>query len=120
MGLFDAFRKKPWEKRADEAYKRAMREDLEVYSGMRVEVTSSDGRVFLVARLLELRGDRAQLEPGFGIQVDVRAWGGQEALYAGLGFQPSAQARRGLPMHICLTNQMEITDRMFHQGDDKE
>ena len=64
MGLFDAFRKKPWEKRADEAYKRAMREDLEVYSGMRVEVTSSDGRVFLVARLLELRGDRAQLEPG--------------------------------------------------------
>lgn len=64
MGLFDAFRKKPWEKRADEAYKRAMREDLEVYSGMRVEVTSSDGRIFLVARLLELRGDRAQLEPG--------------------------------------------------------
>lgn len=72
----------------------------------------------IMAKMLDFL--RAQLEPGFGIQVDVRAWGGQEALYAGLGFQPSAQARRGLPMHICLTNQMEITDRMFHQGDDKE
>ena len=64
MGLFDAFRKSPKERRAEEAHKRAMREDLEVYSGMRVEVTSGDGRVFLVAKLLELRGDRAQLEPG--------------------------------------------------------
>lgn len=64
MGLFDAFRKNPKEKRAEEAHKRAMREDLDVYSGMRVEVTSGDGRIFLVAKLLELRGDRAQLEPG--------------------------------------------------------
>lgn len=64
MGLFDAFRKSPKERRAEEARKRAMREDLEVYSGMRVEVTSGDGRVFLVGKLLDLRGDRAQLEPG--------------------------------------------------------
>lgn len=64
MGLFDAFRKSAREKRVEQAHKRAMKEDLEVYSGMRVEVTSGDGRVFLVARLLELRGDRAQLEPG--------------------------------------------------------
>ena len=64
MGLFDKFWKSPKEKRAEEAHKRAMREDLDVYSGMRVEVTSGDGRVFLVAKLLELRGDRAQLEPG--------------------------------------------------------
>lgn len=64
MGLFDAFRKSPKERRVEEAHKRAMREDLEVYSGMRVEVTSGDSRIFLVARLLELRGDRAQLEPG--------------------------------------------------------
>ena len=64
MGLFDAFRKSPKERRAEQAHRRAMREDLEVYSGMRVEVTSGDGRVFLVAKLLELRGDRAQLEPG--------------------------------------------------------
>lgn len=64
MGLFDAFRKSPRERRAAEAQKRAMNEDLEVYAGMRVEVTSGDGRIFLVAKLLELRGDRAQLEPG--------------------------------------------------------
>ncbi len=64
MGLFDAFRKSPKERQAEEAHRRAMREDLEVYSGMRVEVTSGDGRVFVVARLLELRGDRAQLETG--------------------------------------------------------
>lgn len=64
MGLFDAFRKSPSEKRAEETHKRAMREDLEVYSGMRVEVTSRDGRIFLVAKLVDLRGDRAQLEPG--------------------------------------------------------
>ena len=64
MGLFDAFRKSPREKRAEEAHKRALKEDMEVYSGMRVEATSEDGRVFFVARLLELRGDRAQLEPG--------------------------------------------------------
>lgn len=64
MGLFDAFRKSPKEKRTEEAHKRAMKEDMEVYSGMRVEATSEDGRVFFVARLLDLRGDRAQLEPG--------------------------------------------------------
>lgn len=64
MGLFDAFRKSPKEKRVEEAHKRAMKMDAEVYSGMRVEATSEDGRVFFVARMLELRGDRAQLEPG--------------------------------------------------------
>lgn len=64
MGLFDAFRKSSKERRVEEAHKRALKEELEVYSGMRVEATSKDGRVFFVARLLELRGDRAQLEPG--------------------------------------------------------
>ena len=73
MGLFDAFRKSPKEKRVEESRKRAMKEDLEVYSGMRVEVTSGDGRVFLVAKLLELRGDRAQLEPGADGSLMVRS-----------------------------------------------
>lgn len=63
MGLFDVFRKTPQERRAEEARRRAAQEDLEVYSGMRVEVTSGDGRIFLVAKLLDLRGDRARLEP---------------------------------------------------------
>lgn len=69
----------------------------------------------LVGRLLDFL--RGRLQPGFGIQVDVRAWGRQEAVYAGMGFQPSVRERRGLPMHICLTDQIEITDGMVRQGD---
>ena len=66
----------------EEAHRRAMKEDLEVYSGMRVEVTSGDSRIFLVARLLELRGDRAQLEPGAevldGLTISRNSIGGAE------------------------------------------
>lgn len=51
------------ERRAEESRRRAQKEDLEIYSGMRVEVASEDKRVFLTAQLVELRGDRAQLEP---------------------------------------------------------
>ena len=56
-----------------------------------------------------------QLHPGFGIQVDVRAWGNQETLYRELGFEVSAQERRGVPMQICLTEQIELTDARFQQ-----
>lgn len=73
MGLFDMFKKSPKEQRIEDSRKRAMKEDLEVYSGMRVEVTSGDGRVFLVAKLLDLRGDRAQLEPGADGSLMVRS-----------------------------------------------
>ena len=41
-----------------------------------------------------------QLHPGFGIQVDVRAWGNQKTLYRELGFEISTQERRGIPMQI--------------------
>lgn len=75
MGLFDAFRKSPKERRTEEAQKRAQRDDLDVYSGMRVEVTSGDRRIFLVAKLLELRGDRAELEPG--ANGSLLAWSDQ-------------------------------------------
>ena len=56
-----------------------------------------------------------QLRPGFGIQVDVRAWGNQETLYRELGFEISTQERRGVPMQICLTEQIELTDTKFQQ-----
>jgi Acetyltransferases len=58
---------------------------------------------------------RAKLKPGFGIQVDVNAWNNQEQFYEDLGFQVSTPQRRGVPMHICLTNQIELTDTMFKQ-----
>ena len=64
MGLFGLFGKSPKQREEEESQRRAREEDLEVYSGMRVEVTSDDGRMFLVAVLTGLRGDRAQLEPG--------------------------------------------------------
>lgn len=57
----------------------------------------------------------AKLKPGFGIQVDVKAWNNQEQFYKSLGFQVSTPQRRGVPMHICLTNQIELTDAMFRQ-----
>ena len=67
----------------------------------------------LVRQILNFLQDR--LHPGFGIQVDVRAWGDQEILYRKLGFEVSAQERRGVPMHICLTEQIELTDARFRQ-----
>lgn len=58
---------------------------------------------------------RDKLKPGFGIQVDVKVWKNQEQLYENLGFQVSAPQQRGVSMHICLTDQIELTDAMFKQ-----
>ena len=67
----------------------------------------------LITRLLDfLRGG---LKPGFGIQVDVKVWDNREAIYENLGFQISTHERRGVPMHICLTDQIELTDAEFKQ-----
>lgn len=67
----------------------------------------------IIRRILGFLQD--QLRPGFGIQVDVRAWGNQETLYRELGFEISTQERRGIPMQICLTEQIELTDIRFQQ-----
>lgn len=72
----------------------------------------------MVSRILDFL--RGRLKPGYGIQVDVKAWGRQEALYQEMGFQISTQERRGVPMHLCLTDQIEITDAKYKQGDYKE
>lgn len=60
MGLLGLFGKGS-KQREEEARLRA--EDLEIYSGMKVEVASDDGRMFMFATLTGLRGDRAQLKP---------------------------------------------------------
>ncbi|MDE6599936.1 MAG: GNAT family N-acetyltransferase, partial [Oscillospiraceae bacterium] len=67
----------------------------------------------LITRLLDFL--RSKLKPGFGIQVDVKVWDSREALYESLGFQLSMQERRGTPMHICLTDRIELTDAGFKQ-----
>ena len=63
---------------------------------------------------------RSKLKPGFGIQVDVYVESDQKALYESLGFQPITLENRGIPMQICLTEQIELTDKMFNQMDYKE
>lgn len=67
----------------------------------------------LITRLLDFL--RNKLEPGFGIQVDIKAWDQRQTFYEELGFQLSTYERRGIPMHICLTNQIELTDAKFRQ-----
>lgn len=63
MGLFGLLRKSPKQQEEEASRRQAATEDLEIYQGMRVEVHSKDGRMFLAGRLTALRGDRAQLEP---------------------------------------------------------
>lgn len=67
----------------------------------------------MVTQLLDFL--RSKLMPGFGIQVDIKALNHQEAFYESLGFQISTRERRGIPMHICLTDQIELTDAKFKQ-----
>jgi GNAT superfamily N-acetyltransferase len=64
---------------------------------------------------------RKKLKSGYGIQLNIRAWNEKQiALYESLGFQISTPEKRGVPMHICLTDQIELTDKMFKQMDFKE
>jgi len=59
---------------------------------------------------------RNKLKPGYGIQLDINAWSDKQiTLYESLGFQVSTPEKRGIPMHICLTDQIELTDKMFNQ-----
>lgn len=58
---------------------------------------------------------KTKLKPGFGIQVDIKAWAGQQEICTKLGFILSTPERRGVPMHICLTEQIELTDKLYKQ-----
>ncbi len=58
---------------------------------------------------------RGKLKPGFGIQVEIYVQSGQEETYENSGFNLITPENRGVPMQICLTDQIELTDRMFKQ-----
>lgn len=60
MGLLDLFRKRAQESPAS-VVKPDPIEDLEAYSGMRVEVTTFEGCLLFVAKLQRLRGGMAEL-----------------------------------------------------------
>lgn len=59
---------------------------------------------------------KQKLRPGYGIQVDIKAWSKQKSSLESLDFKESFVQFRGLPMHICLTEQIEVTDKGFKQG----
>lgn len=60
MKLFHLFGRKT-EVPAQEPEKESGGEELDIYSGMRVEVTASDGRMLFVAKLMGLHGNQAEL-----------------------------------------------------------
>lgn len=61
MKLFGLWGKRAKEAPAKESEKAADEESLDIYSGMRVEVTTTDGRMLFVAKLMGLHGDKAEL-----------------------------------------------------------
>lgn len=60
MGLLDIFKRRSQEEPAA-SETAADVEALEIYSGMRVEVTTFDGRMLFVAKLMGIRGSEAEL-----------------------------------------------------------
>jgi GNAT superfamily N-acetyltransferase len=68
-------------------------------------------------RLLSMILDflREQLEPGYGIQIDIKGWDGQLEALRTIGFIESSIEKRGQSMHFCLTKEIELTDKKFKQ-----
>lgn len=60
MGLLDVFKRKTKEQPYQER-EGADEEEIEIYSGMRVEVTTDAGELLFVAKLLGIHGTRAEL-----------------------------------------------------------
>lgn len=84
LGLFGKSRR---ERETEAALKRAHIEDLEVFSGMRVEVTVEDSKLFLMAVLVGLRGDRAYLKPLSDSSLMLRSDGPFEVTMRGFSGQ---------------------------------
>lgn len=61
MKLFDIWRKRAEETPAQKNEKAAEEESLDIYSGMRVEVTTDAGQILFVAKLMGLHGKKAEL-----------------------------------------------------------
>lgn len=67
----------------------------------------------LITRILDFL--KEQLKPGFGIQIDIKGWDGQLEALRTIGFIESSTEKRGHSMHICLTKEIELTDKKFKQ-----
>lgn len=61
MGIFNLFGKRTKEQPPQKNDRAGEAEELDIYSGIRVEVTTPEGRLLFVAKLLGLHGDKAEL-----------------------------------------------------------
>ena len=61
MGLFNLWGKRTKEVPSHEESRANAEESLDIYSGMRVEVTTDAGQILFVAKLLGLHGKKAEL-----------------------------------------------------------
>ena len=61
MGIFNLFGKRTKEQPPQKNDRAGEAEELDIYSGIRVEVTTAEGRLLFVAKLLGLHGDKAEL-----------------------------------------------------------
>lgn len=61
MSLLELFRKRAKERPPRENKDTNGTEELDIYSGMRVEVTTAAGQILFVAKLMGLHGDKAEL-----------------------------------------------------------
>ena len=123
MSIFNLFRRKAAAPKKEEPAGGA--EELEYYSGLRVEVTTFDGRLLFVAKLLGLHGNHAELhqyseaalpqteEP---IPVRIRGYSDQDrkAVYMEGAITPK-------PKNICAVSDLKLckagNDRAFFRLD---
>lgn len=61
MGLFDVFKRGTEKRKAENSPDKAGRPEMEIYSGMRVEVTTPEGQLLFVAKLMCPSGSAAEL-----------------------------------------------------------
>lgn len=123
MGIFHLFGRKAKEAPAPQAGE--AQEELEIYSGMRVEVTTMEGRLLFVAKLLGLHDDKAELhqysesdkfQEGESIHVRIRGYSDHDrkAVYMEGRISP-------MPHHIWQVEELTVAridnDRAFFRLD---
>lgn len=77
------------------------------------EYRNKDIEERLITMILEFL--KEQLKPGFGIQIDIKGWDSHLEALRTIGFIESSVEKRGHSMHICLTKEIELTDKKYKQ-----
>lgn len=121
MNLLNLFNKKAKGQRPQEGKQADSTEELDIYSGMRVEVTTDKGQVLFVAKLLGLNGNKAELHQ----YSEYEAAEDAEALYVKIrgysDYERKAVCMEGIitpsPRHIWKVEELTVVrignDRAF-------